>query len=667
MNKKMVCWIGVFFAVCMMLRTTVHADWTGSWEGEYGSDSWFDTGDWDDILEDFLKEWEAAVGGLGSSFSWDGQFHNERRAYYFDGTSQREYTVISDGDTSGSCGTGTRWSFDGNSGTLRISGTGAMEDAKITWGSVADQVRSVVVDEGVTRIGDCAFIECQNLTSVSVPSSVTSIGACAFHGCDNLKDVYYPGHRRQWNTVRIGVFCDPLSSASIHCAGSDSFTPGHPGFGNFRRTKVYGNEFSDIKSDAWYYENVVAAYELGLMTGLDANRFAPSENVSVAQILALACRLRSMYLDDGYTFEASSPWYEAYADYAMDRGLLVHLQQSDFDKPATRYDLAEILSILPEEMLSPINQVQDQSIPNVLSDDMYKENIYTLYRAGIISGSDQKGTFAAESAIPRSEIATIMARIANPGLRSGFTLSTEYVTLYADSGKSIQSPSWECGRYTALGWQRAPFKIPAGSTPSTILNAATLTPMLTNFKPLDHLVGEIFAQIFTDKMTTYDKVKACYDYLIEHTEYGYPDASGIPSAATDEYVSYNSMMDAYAVSKAYVMLKTGVGVCTDYASALLVMARRIGLDAYMVNGETSMAGGGYTSHTWNMITIGGVDYVFDAQVEDNIAKGGKVQYYRFCKTTDQVARNYKDYDIAGDKEWFGGFEYRDSSMGYFIF
>lgn len=67
---------------------------------------------------------------------------------------------------------------------LTISGTGAMADYNFTtsapWNSLRDQIKKVIIETGVTTIGDCAFYNCNSLTTVSIPNSVTSIVSLAF-------------------------------------------------------------------------------------------------------------------------------------------------------------------------------------------------------------------------------------------------------------------------------------------------------------------------------------------------------------------------------------------------------------------------------------------------------------------------------------------------------
>ena len=63
-------------------------------------------------------------------------------------------------------------------------------------------------------IGSSAFYYCSSLTSVTIPESVTSIGYFAFYGCSNLESVYYAGTAEVWETIEIGSYNSPLTSAT---------------------------------------------------------------------------------------------------------------------------------------------------------------------------------------------------------------------------------------------------------------------------------------------------------------------------------------------------------------------------------------------------------------------------------------------------------------------
>ena len=53
-------------------------------------------------------------------------------------------------------------------------------------------VKNVVIQEGITTIGEFAFWNCPQLISVSIPSTVTKIGKYAFDGCTQLKELTIP-------------------------------------------------------------------------------------------------------------------------------------------------------------------------------------------------------------------------------------------------------------------------------------------------------------------------------------------------------------------------------------------------------------------------------------------------------------------------------------------
>lgn len=56
----------------------------------------------------------------------------------------------------------------------------------------ANQIRSVVVENGVTSIGENAFYGCNRLTSVSLPDTLYAINSNAFYGCSHLTDIQIP-------------------------------------------------------------------------------------------------------------------------------------------------------------------------------------------------------------------------------------------------------------------------------------------------------------------------------------------------------------------------------------------------------------------------------------------------------------------------------------------
>ena len=103
--------------------------------------------------------------------------------------------VASAGD-SGSCGDNLTYTYVESKHTLTISGTGSMTDYywgnHSPWYDYRKEIASVILESGVTSIGNFAFYECWRLTSVTIPGSVTSVGEHAFFECGSLTSITIP-------------------------------------------------------------------------------------------------------------------------------------------------------------------------------------------------------------------------------------------------------------------------------------------------------------------------------------------------------------------------------------------------------------------------------------------------------------------------------------------
>ncbi|NLN72572.1 MAG: leucine-rich repeat protein [Thermoplasmatales archaeon] len=95
-------------------------------------------------------------------------------------------------DDSGSAGNNITWNYNSTDKVLTITGTGDMYDwhgATIPpWKDHKSDILSVVIDDGVTSIGNYAFHSCGALKSVVMGDDVTTIGNYAFTGCRDLVD-----------------------------------------------------------------------------------------------------------------------------------------------------------------------------------------------------------------------------------------------------------------------------------------------------------------------------------------------------------------------------------------------------------------------------------------------------------------------------------------------
>ena len=145
---------------------------------------------------------------------------------------------------SGTCGDNVTWRLS-DDGVLTISGTGDMADFEwdgTPWCSVSSQVKSVVIKDGVTSIGDCAFGGCISLTSVSIPDGVISIGFAAFESCSLLTGVTIPNSVTGIGDYAFG-YCSSLISVtipgSVTSIGEAAFAGGSTSVNVSRENKNY--------------------------------------------------------------------------------------------------------------------------------------------------------------------------------------------------------------------------------------------------------------------------------------------------------------------------------------------------------------------------------------------------------------------------------------------
>ncbi len=237
-----------------------------------------------------------------------------------------------------------------------------------------------------------------------------------------------------YQKLEVGTKQDSSAETKIYLQVLDSKPTGS--FDNFKKINSYpAGKFADVAVTDWFAESVKESYELDLVKGTSDTSFNPSGNITVAEAVTLAARLHSIYCTGKADFIQGTPWYQVYMDYAVANHIIsaYRFQQSDYNKPINRREFARIFaSAFPkdENTLKKINDITDGSIPDVNStqgfidseSSLSQEFIYTLYRAGVLTGNDEHGTFAPYSNIKRSEVAAIVTRMAEPELRKHFAL-----------------------------------------------------------------------------------------------------------------------------------------------------------------------------------------------------------------------------------------------------
>ena len=195
-------------------------------------------------------------------------------------------------------------------------------------------------------------------------------------------------------------------------------TAQQPGFDNFTYSYDYNSfgQFADVNAADWFAPFVEDAFNYGLIRGKSATIFDPGSSLTMGEAVTLIARLSCIYYTGAADFPESEPFYEVYADYALANGIID--DHGDYAALVTRAQFARMANnALPPEALPEINAIPDYGICDVMPGRDYGSAVYSLYRAGVISGSDRYGTFFPDSNITRAEICAIMVRLADPAFR----------------------------------------------------------------------------------------------------------------------------------------------------------------------------------------------------------------------------------------------------------
>ena len=131
--------------------------------------------------------------------------------------------------------TNTNWSYDESTHTLTISGVGPMEDyvhgdgdflVDTPWIGFASDIEKIVIEEGITRIGNCAFAVCVNLKDVIIPNTVTEIGDFAFVYNAGLNKINLPNSLLKIGDASFGAcwnLDEILIPESVTSVGKEAF------------------------------------------------------------------------------------------------------------------------------------------------------------------------------------------------------------------------------------------------------------------------------------------------------------------------------------------------------------------------------------------------------------------------------------------------------------
>jgi len=464
-----------------------------------------------------------------------------------------------------------------------------------------------------------------------------------------------------------------------------------PSMDHFLPVQSYDNRFTDITEEDWFFPYIRTLYELGLTNGRSDTHYSTEASVTIKEVLSFAARIHSLYTlghaEAGPSqFSVSVPleqagilWHQPYLIYLKSEGLVDDRFDAILHDSATRAQAAYIMTLaLPAEVFTEqngltvsIGYASRSFIPDVDDYTPYQQQILQLYKWGVLTGSDEKGSFYPSAPIRRSEFAALLTRLVLPEQR--VTLGWDVSAYYSARSKSYTDlvmpaaqflRSHESGDLSAID-SNLRYMLASGANTLTLqLDKATVTEesvaaYMTNYlQSIRHYIEQsynavscsysagtgrvalrFYSSIFSDAllssartqtleaairvhdqlwesgtittgMTELEKARVYYTWVCENAVYD--------NRATDTSVSHT----------AYSLFSMGSAVCDGYTAAynLLLKLEGIGCTTYSTD-----------DHIWTVATLDGVTTHIDTTWGDQT---GSIRYEYFNMTEEEALARF---------------------------
>lgn len=205
----------------------------------------------------------------------------------------------------------------------------------------------------------------------------------------------------------------------------------------FEKTNTYTDgQFTDVPTTEWYADSVKNAYEFGIMNGDSTTTFSPAGTLTVAEGITISARIHATLNEKNISDVSYGEWYQKYVDYAIANGIMASDFFNSYDRNITRSEIAVLFANVSGN-LAEINSIS--RLPDVPVDADYTDAVLKLYRGGILTGNDAKGTFAPSSNLLRSEISAMAVRIADESKRVKKTFPEIKSVNYSDAYYLIEA------------------------------------------------------------------------------------------------------------------------------------------------------------------------------------------------------------------------------------
>ena len=147
----------------------------------------------------------------------------------------------------------------------------------------------------------------------------------------------------------------------------------------------------------------------------------------------------------------------------------------------------------------------------------------------------------------------------------------------------------------------------------------------------------LLREIITPQMSPYDQVLTVYRWLVANTTFVYQPLG----LDVWQWRGDISQVPGYVENRAIPPILFGIGSCEDYASAAVILLRRLGFQAEYVAGLTISVQGDFVDHAWAAVELDGAWYHLDPQLEDNVMRQDLLTYRYFLKGDQTMLADHR--------------------------
>ena len=321
------------------------------------------------------------------------------------------------------------WRMDEETGTLTIYGTGPMRDYAgsnhyiAPWKAFKNITTKIVVEEGVTGIGDYAFSEYSELISVSLPSTLISIGESAFSRCDDLTHLVIPpkvdyigrSAFKTWGLEKVVFLGSVPSQGSFRCLDNCYATVYYPA-DNISWTEGAKAQYADTVTwvaevhDYTQLTSEATCTQSGMVTyacsscGHSYSEYVVAPGHRYENGFCTVCGLEEPPFAD----VIHGMYYYEPVKWAVEQGITTGMTPTTFvpDGSCTR---AQVVTFLWRAMGCPEPISSDNPFTDVSAGEWYSDAVLWAVEKGITLGTSES-TFDPELACTRGQIVTFLWR-----------------------------------------------------------------------------------------------------------------------------------------------------------------------------------------------------------------------------------------------------------------